>query len=157
MTNADRQQSILESVARARDAIEAEATPQVADPPPQTEARPALPNVTDEEIIDSIPAKILKRDLMRAYQQLGGAQWLAAIAARTPGLFLKELLKLIPQTIDQKNSSGVTIYQFALRPTELDGWTKEEIAKGYFNATAREMIDAEDIPALALKPVKPEP
>jgi hypothetical protein len=72
--------------------------------------------VTDDDILDGIPAKVLKRDLMRAYQRKGGAEWLVTLP---DGLFLKYLMALIPQTMDQKHD-GVVRMIMSLPRTPLD-------------------------------------
>jgi hypothetical protein len=83
-------------------------TPRIEEAPePDTQVEPPpLPNLTDDEL-EAIPIRIIKRDAMRAYQRLGGANWLA----QNPVLLQKVLLRLMPTEVnlDEKKDVKITI------------------------------------------------
>lgn len=67
--------------------------------------RPTLPTLTDQEVLEALPVKVLKRDALRAYQALGGAEWLA----RSPVLLGKILMRLLPVEVNSDERTTLDI------------------------------------------------
>lgn len=74
--------------------------------------------------IDEIPAHILRRDIMKVYRQLGGADYLKRLAQADPAQFNKYLLKVLPQTVEAdvtnhiRSIDGMTLEQIRELPTD---------------------------------------
>jgi hypothetical protein len=82
-----------EEVARAEAAGHTNPTP----PKPQ----PALVEVlSPTDLVNDVPARRLRKDVMGVYKRLGGEDWLHNQAVKNPELVLKLLLKLLPQTVE---------------------------------------------------------
>lgn len=72
-------------------------TPIPTAPDPASAPEPAAPEPFN---IEDVPAKRLRRDVMKVYHQLGGHQYLHTMATKDPAQFNKLLMKVLPQTIE---------------------------------------------------------
>lgn len=74
--------------------------------------------------LDEVPARVLRKDIMKVYRELGGAAYLKKLAVADPGQFNKYLLKVLPQTVeaDVTNHIGsidsMTLDQIRELPTD---------------------------------------
>lgn len=75
------------------------------DTPPKTLGVPNQPDIT---LADFTPKKFLK-DVGKAYQRLGGLEWLVTQANAAPQEFMKILQKLLPRQVDLGLMDGVTV------------------------------------------------
>jgi len=111
--------------------------PFVADSPRDVGTEP-LPNLTEEEL-DYIPAKLLKRDALRAYQRLGGANWLV----QNPTLLGKVLLRTLPTELNTDERRTLDVHITWAGPDRL-------------SYQAKEIVDAEVVgPAPGKEPSTP--
>jgi len=53
------------------------------------------------DLLKEVPARRIKQDVMDAYHNLGGSQWLEKLGKSSPELFAKFALKILPQTVEQ--------------------------------------------------------
>lgn len=69
--------------------------------------------------IEDVPAKRLRRDVMRVYHQLGGHQYLHTMATKDPAQFNKLLMKVLPQTIEADVRAEVATQDIGNIPTNM--------------------------------------
>ena len=70
----------------------------VDKPKPQVDEETVLPPI---DLLKEVPARRIKQDVMDAYHNLGGSQWLEKLGKSSPELFAKFALKILPQTVEQ--------------------------------------------------------
>ena len=69
--------------------------------------------------VDDVPAKRLRRDVMKVYHQLGGHKYLHQMAQSDPAQFNKLLMKVLPQTIEADVRAEVASKDLDTMPTSV--------------------------------------
>ena len=81
------------------------------------------PDTPDPELvtfnIEDVPAKRLRRDVMKVYHQLGGHAYLHQMATKDPAQFNKLLMKVLPQTIEADVRAEVATQDVGNIPTNV--------------------------------------
>jgi hypothetical protein len=69
--------------------------------------------------VEDVPAKRLRRDVMKVYHQLGGHTYLHEMATKDPAQFNKLLMKVLPQTIEADVRAEVATQDVRNIPTNV--------------------------------------